>query len=255
VEEALRSGVRVFVAAGGDGTVHALADALVRLSRGRPLEELFLGAVGLGSSNDFHKPAALRRGIPLRLETEGASPRDLGRVCWTRPDGSTGETVLVVSASTGAVAEGNALFNRTAAGSGFTGASIALAALRAIASHRSRPMRLEMEGLREEVSLSSLSVLETPWLSGCLRFDVPAAPDDGLLRVALYEGMGRLRLLWALGALARGHFRGRAGTRTYSVPALSLASESPFLLEVDGEVETARSATFDLYPGRLRACA
>jgi diacylglycerol kinase (ATP) len=256
VDSALLAGVHVFVAAGGDGTVHSLVEALARRHGAVPVETLLLGAVGLGSSNDFHKPAsAVRGGIPLRLEAAHASARDLGSVRWVRPDGSAGETVLVVSASVGAAAEGNALFARSSSRGLFPGASIAAASLRAVAAHRPFPMRVELDGSAFELSLSSLSVLKTPWLSGSLRFDLPALPADGLLWVALFEGRGRLRLLAALAALARGRFRGREGNRAFAVRSLSLSSDRPFLLEVDGEVETVVSATFHLFPWRLRACA
>lgn len=259
LDEGLRRGTKVFIAAGGDGTVHALAGALVRAAGDIPLDTLTLGAVGTGSSNDFHKPASrVVHGIPLRIDLDRASPRDVARVRATRPDGTVADSVLVVSASAGVVAEGNALFNRrraSGASTGLTGLDIAAASLAAIRAHRPLAVRIESNGAWAEVSLSSLSVLETPWLSGALRYDLPAAPDDGLLHVAYCSEMGRLRLLSTLGALCRGRFRGRHGTRFFASPSLSISADRPFLLEVDGEVEPVVSATFDLLPGRLRACA
>ena len=56
IAAALASGVRTFVAAGGDGTVGALADAVVESRGSIALPDITLGAIGLGSSNDFHKP-------------------------------------------------------------------------------------------------------------------------------------------------------------------------------------------------------
>ena len=65
VRAALDDGIRTFIAAGGDGTVNALIDALVRLRGTVALDDLTLGAVGLGSSNDAHKPIEREiRGIP-----------------------------------------------------------------------------------------------------------------------------------------------------------------------------------------------
>src|SRR5437016_2873987 len=58
VSSAVHNGERSFVAAGGDGTVNALLNAIVACENRPPLEEFTLGAVGLGSSNDFHKPGA-----------------------------------------------------------------------------------------------------------------------------------------------------------------------------------------------------
>lgn len=52
--EEFERGERVFVAAGGDGTVNFLLNQLMDLGNGSR-KELILGAIGLGSSNDFHK--------------------------------------------------------------------------------------------------------------------------------------------------------------------------------------------------------
>lgn len=256
VADELRRGTRVFVAAGGDGTVHALAAALVRLRDGIPLGELCLGAVGTGSSNDYHKPVAHSfRGVPLRIDVGSSSLRDVARVRLTRPNGTTAETVLVVSASVGVVAEGNALFNDRRVPSSPTGLAIGSAALSAIRAHRPTTVRITANGTWADVSLSSLSILETPWLSGSLRYDLPAAPDDGLLHVAYCEGMGRLRLLATLAALRLGRFQALPGARCFAAPSLSLSSGNPFRLEVDGEAEPVLSASFDFLPGRIRACA
>ncbi len=256
VTEQLRRGTRVFVAAGGDGTVHALAGALVRLREGIPLGELCLGAVGIGSRNDYHKPAAhLCRGVPLRVDVGSSSLRDVARVRLTRPNGTTAETVLVVSASLGVVAEGNALFAGGRAPGAPGGVALGSAVLRAIRVHRPTTVRITANGTWSDLSLSSLSVLETPWLSGSFRYDLPAAPDDRLLHVAYCEEEGPLRLLATLAALRLGIFRGLPGARSFAAPSLSISSGHPFLLDVDGEAEPVLSASFDFVPGRIRACA
>ena len=256
IGSSLGAGTRVVVAAGGDGTVHALAEA-VTVERGNvPLREITLGAVGLGSSNDFHKPVARRiAGIPVRLEAARAAPRDLGRVRWQNPEGGAHETVLVVSASAGLVADGNVLFSSGRLGRFLPAVAIAAAALRAIARNRRVRLLLRPGGASRPVALSSFSVLKTPWLSGCLRYDVPVAHDDGLFAVALCEAASRWRLLWTLASLFRGRFAGRPGTRTFCTAALEIEAESPFPLEIDGEVVVARGAAFDLFPERLLACA
>lgn len=255
VDSALRSGVRNFVAAGGDGTVHALVEQLVAGRGLLPLDAFTLFAVGLGSSNDFHKPArSVHSGIPLRVDNTRAAPRDVGLVRFSDEAGRERRSVLVVSASAGVVAEGNALFERSRPGRRLTGLAIASSALRAIVRSRSFRVRLRHDGVDEEVSLSSLSVLKTPWLSGSLRYDLPVAPDDGAFAVGLCEGMGRVRLLATLAGLACGRFRGK-GTRAFRTASLELSAEKPFLLEIDGEVVTAREARFEILPQRIRACA
>lgn len=256
VASALADGTRSFVAAGGDGTVHALLEALVDGRGDVPLEEVTLGVAALGSSNDFVKP--LRPGddpVPLRLDAARATPRDLVRVRTVDPSGTERTTLLAVSASAGVVAEGNALFSAGRRPGRGVAMAIAASALRAIVRHRDFTARLRHDGTEEEVPLSSLSILKSPWLSGSLRYDLPVAPDDGLLGVALCAGMGRLRLLSTLAGLLFGRFRNRPGTRSFLTPSLRVASDAPFLLEVDGEVSPVVEARFDLSAWRLRVCA
>ena len=67
IARGLARGTRRFIAAGGDGTVNALLNALLGARGDLPLAELELGAIGLGSSNDFHKPKReVWRGVPVR---------------------------------------------------------------------------------------------------------------------------------------------------------------------------------------------
>ena len=83
VRAALDDGIRTFIAAGGDGTVNALVDALVRLRGTIALDDLTLGAIGLGSSNDAHKPVEREiGGIPVRIDAQRALPRDVGIARW-----------------------------------------------------------------------------------------------------------------------------------------------------------------------------
>jgi diacylglycerol kinase family enzyme len=256
VSAAVSRGVRTFVAAGGDGTVHALLAALVETHGAEPFEELTLGVAALGSSNDFVKP--LRPGdspVPLRLDTARAAPRDVVRVRSVDASGRELTSVLAVSASAGVVAEGNALFNAVRRPRQWTGPAIVCAALRAIRRHRDFTLRLEHDGREEDFALSSLSVLKSPWLSGTLRYDLPVAPDDGFFGVAVCAGMGRFRLLATLAGLLFGRFRNRPGTMAFLTTALHVSADAPFLLEVDGEVERVVEATFDLLAWRVRVCA
>jgi len=261
VEAALQGGVATFIAAGGDGTVNALLAALVAGKGRRPLTEITLGAIGLGSSNDFHKPFGPRLdGVPVRIDQEGAAPRDIARARWTDAGGRRCERPFLVSASLGATAEANAFFGE---GDGvlralkrrFAGAAIAYAAVRTLARHRNLPARLRVAGHVEAVDLSSLSVSKTAHLAGAFRYDTPVDPADGRLAVNLCEGMDRPRLLATLAALARGRFAGRPGTRHWSVETIAVDVDQSAALELDGEVFHARAVLFDVLPERLRVCA
>ncbi len=261
VRSALGRGQRLFLAAGGDGTVNALAEALLARRWDGDATGLTLGAVGLGSSNDFHKPVrASLHGIPLRIDASRAAPRDVVSVVIQAPDGRRHGRHFLVSASLGVTAAGNAVFNdggpllrllkRRS-----TGAAVLYAAVSAILRHRDLPARLSLDAASENVAISNLSVLKTPHLAGPLRFRGQVGPADGRLGVQLFEGMGRLQLLQALARLGRGRLPGRPGVRHWTARRVEVALDAPAALELDGEVTRARGVVFDVAGERLLTCA
>jgi diacylglycerol kinase family enzyme len=252
-------GVRLVIAAGGDGTVGAVAGALLDCPGGGGVA---LGAVGLGSSNDFHKPFAhVQGGVPLRIDARRASPRDVARARYACDGEAPRERAFLVSASIGATARANARFNegRDALLSllkrRWVDGAVIGAALATLRGHSNLPALVRLEGEEHRVAISNLSVLKTPFLSGCLRYDTPVAPDSGLLAVNLCDGMGRGALLRVLLGLARGCFAGRRGTRHWTTPEVEVELAEPAPLELDGEVTQARRVRFDVLPRRLLACA
>jgi diacylglycerol kinase family enzyme len=258
VGAALDAGVRVFIAAGGDGTVNALLNALLDARRPVPLGEVTLGAVGLGSSNDFHKPFAEVLGrVPVRLRT--ASARDVGCALYVDEQGVEHQRAFLVSASIGVTAAANAFFNDgdrllRALKRSWVGGAIAWAALRTIARHRSLPAILRMPTGERNTELTNLSVMKSPWLSGSFSYDTPVEPSSGRFAINLCEHMGRWALLRTLAGLARGRFLGRAGTHHWSEPEVEVEAARPFDLELDGEVVRARRVRFSLWPERIQVC-
>ena len=255
VARALRDGFRVFVAAGGDGTVHALVNAIIATRGDVPLDTIAVGAVGLGSSNDFHKPARRTiNGVPVRIDMNAARPRDLGRAIW-----DDGDRVFAVSASLGIVASANALFDRPGPMLArlerhWVRGAILYAAVRTILGWRNLDATLTIEETSTRVHLTTLSVGKTPWVSGGFHYDTPIEPDDGRLLVNLCEGMTRIRSLGMLVALARGRFEGRPGTRWWRVPALTVALDEPSDLELDGELFKARTVRYEVLSQRVLLC-
>jgi len=261
LDVALRQGVRLVVAAGGDGTVGAVANALVEREAAVALEDIRFGAVGLGSSNDFQKPMrTVTRGVPIRMSLEACAPRDVARAVWTDERWVERSRCFVVSASLGATAAANRCFSdrstvARALGARWVDAAIVWAAARALASHRNVDALVEIGGETARFDLSNLSVMKTPYLSGSFRYDTPIEPSSGLLAVNLCEGMGRGRLLRTLGSLLLGRFTGRPGTQHWSVPSAEITLAEPGDLELDGELFRARRVRFDVLPERLMVCA
>ena len=259
VAEALAGGTRFVIAAGGDGTVHALVNAVVIAPGRPPLDALRLGAVGLGSSNDFHKPVGRRiAGVPVRLGPD-AAPRDVGAARLVTPDGARRTECFVVSASVGIVAEANAFFQDGDALQGWlrgrwTTGAILNAARHAIAAQRNVPALLRVAGRTWRTDVTSLGVAKTPYVSGGFRYDATVDPADGRLLVSLCHGMSRGRAVAALASLARGRFAGRRGRSLWSSRRAVLQPDRPVTLELDGEVCTVRRVAFGVLPERIALC-
>ena len=261
VRAALDQGTRVFIAAGGDGTAHALLNALVDAPRRPPLDELVLGAVGLGSSNDLHKPAWTRiEGLPVRLDCARAAPRDLVR-CRYASDAPARQACVLVSASLGVTACANARFSDATPVAAWlrkasTPLAIAWAAARTVLPWRNLPAEMRIDdGASERIALASLSVLKTEWLSGHLHFGHPVAGDSGDFDVALAVGLGRVRLVADILALLCGRFDDRPDHRRLHARALDVRLEHATPLELDGEIVMASAVRFDMHPERIRLCA
>ena len=255
---AIQQGNRFFVAAGGDGTTHALVNDLLRCKSNIPLEEFCLGAIGLGSSNDFHKPFGPgHAGIPLRMNVHNQCLRDLGRAQITGREGIVTARYFVVSASLGAVAEANAFFNQgdwilRRLKAHLTDGAITYAALRTLLRYRSIPMMLRVAGQTRDYEVTNLSVLKTAYLSGAFRYDTPVFPDDGKLSVNLAEGLTRTQILKQLYNLSKGRFRGQPGCHDWHVAECSVETTGIISLELDGEVYDCSSVTFDVLPEKIR---
>lgn len=252
-------GEATLVAAGGDGTVNLALEALLSLPerlRGR----WTLGAIGLGSSNDFHKPQrVLLGGRPVRLDSARAEARDVGQVDFLDPQGRPQRCHFLLNASVGVVAEANQRFNTGDAvlrslKPRWTAGAIGYAALRALLTAHDLEARVALDGVRSAAPLTNLHVLLSPCIAGGLRYDLEASPQAGSFAVALCERQGRLSRLRTILALSRGRFRGLPGTRSGRAWRVEIDVAAPVALETDGEVRLASAIRIQLLRKAVSVC-
>lgn len=264
VSKWLAAGETRFVAAGGDGTVNMVAAALVNRLAPRELRDVCLGAIGLGSSNDFHKPGDPSHrvaGVPVRLDFEHSARHDVGLVEFLDDVGRSGRRPWLINSSIGTTAEANGFFNRPDAllrllKRRSTGLAIAYAALHTILRSRSTDLSMSIDG--EPVSrlrIANLGVVKNPHFTGSLRYDSPHEPDSGRFFVHTLAELSLPRLLLALARLARGRFSGQPGASSRRASRLEVRADRPFAVEGDGEVVFATEASFSVMPRLLRVCA
>jgi diacylglycerol kinase family enzyme len=264
IGEGLAAGETDFVAVGGDGTVNLLASCLVDHISDTDLRRVRLGAIGLGSSNDFHKPmqeASEVGGAPCRLDFRRAALNDVCLVTYRDEAGRVRHRPWIINSSIGTTAEANGFFNRPDRILRFLkraapGAAIAYAAIHTLLQKRSQELILTLDGQRTiRRRVANLGVVKNPHFTGILRYDSPHEPESGHFYVHLLSDLSLPRLVLALARLARGHFAGQIGARSWRACRLVVRSDTPFALEGDGEVVFAREASYCVMPRLFQLAA
>lgn len=261
-------GERLFVAAGGDGTVNFILNQLMALENGLR-KELILGAIGLGSSNDFHKPFA-RNGngqsngsgngkVPVKLDYKGAKPHNVGLVEYEDLDHKQQRKYFIVNCSVGLVAQANYFFNSENRivnwlKPKWVEGTIWYAALETLFSAKNVPTEIRVEDERIETELTTFSTFINPNVSGNFRYDFEISPQSDYLGVALCEKMGIPARVRTMFSMTQGKFVGLPKTRVWRAKEIEISPSKPIALEMDGEVSLARHIRIKLLRNALRVC-
>jgi len=241
--DAVERGHKQVVAAGGDGTVHFIANEIMKLPE--PIRRsVIFGALALGSSNDFHK--STRRDYKVNdslapISANSSRKRNLILCNWTDISGKQHAEYTVVNLSIGLVANGNDIFNKggwvlRAISRQSVDLAINYTATIAVLGSRNAMTTIEVDGIRFKVALTNLGVVINPNFAGDCRYDTDVTPFDDYMCVNLCEGMGLLRKLSTFMNLQRGRFTGLPGTKSWKAKEVRVERPEPFPLEMDGEV-------------------
>ena len=261
VTTAVEDGAETLVAAGGDGTVNLLLNAVMtsRIDRSR----ITLGAIGLGSSNDFHKPfrpEAFVKGIPVRVNSKNALSCDVIRIDYEDVHGCWKTRFCLNNASIGITAEANGYFNShapflRALRRVSVEAAVVTSALKTISNYRGISCRLSVgDRTPERITVTNLGVVKNPHFAGSFCYDSPITPDDGMLGIHVCQNFSFMDTIKMLFNLSRRRFLGFQKTRSWVDTKVSVAADGTFALEMDGEVVRAASATFRILPQAVRCC-
>lgn len=244
LQAAVASRPAVLVAAGGDGTVNAVAAQALA-------HDLPFGVLPLGTLNHF------ARDLGLPLELEAAAAVIAARRLRTVDVGEVNGDIFVNNASIGlypqVVARREYEQRHFARGKW---SAMLRAAWRVLRAPDACELVLELDGRERRLRTSSLFVGNDPYLLEGPRMGHRERLDDGLLGVVLLRPRRRAGWLWLVLRALCGRLSPR-DVEVHAVPAFRLdAPEGALPVARDGEVATLRPPLrFASRPRALRVCA
>lgn len=241
-ERAARDGAHHIVAVGGDGTVHDVANGILRCGAATTL-----GVIPVGTGNDFAKLVGVYRHNPVRavarLVSARPQPFDVGRV---------EDEYFVNSMGFGFGPEVVRIRNDRGARSGWM--SYLTPIPRAFLGFRPPLFEVVAAEHRERGHMMMIEVCNGTTAGGAYRFAPAADPVDGYLDVCLVRRVSLPRFLMAIPRVMRGTHAGMKEVTLFQTRAVTLrAPDTPLLLHLDGELRTpaGNECRVSVAPGRL----
>lgn len=245
-------GCDLVIAAGGDGTVHEVANGLMHLPAAqRPA----LGIIPTGSGNDF----AFSSGIPvapqeaLRTAIAGhPHPVDVGRIeddCgraefFTNAVGIGFDAIVVIHSRNVPMLQGFGIY--------------LVAVMRTlIFNHHPFLLKLEMDGKSTRQSLLMLAICNGQREGGGFHLVPDGKNDDGWLDTVALQRVSRTKLLLqTLVPFLKGTHTRLAHVHMDQARTISLESDIPLIIHTDGEIfagfdADVRRLKLEILPGAL----
>jgi undecaprenyl-diphosphatase len=236
---------RMVVAAGGDGTVGGVADAVAN-------SDSVLGVLPLGTSNDFARslgiPVDPKRAAEL-LAKGKVSTIDIGRLV------TLGERPrhFVHAATLGLNVNFAKLATRASIRAHLGRLTYVAAALAALREHPAFECELHYGERSEHLTLSQLSVINAPIFGGALGMRVGGVNlDDQLLDVLAFEALPLHRIALAALFLLLHIKREVRGVHAVHVSSLQVQTGRPLDVALDGEVTGTVPGNFEVAGEALR---
>lgn len=261
IKDAIKNDEENFILAGGDGTVNQFINKLIDYTDKKDIKGIRIGAIGIGSSNDFHKPIYnyLIPRIPAKINFNSYEQRDVGVIKY-KAGTQLLQKYFLLNASIGVTSEANNLFNNPDGvlrllKKYFTSTAILYSAFKTIFSYKNIEAKIIFNS--NEVysfQISNLSIIKNPNISGDLSY--PSDPDyqNGLYDIYLTHSMNKLNLINLLKSLSNKVFPKNEKTKYCKTSKIKVTAESEFLIEFDGEIIKTNYAEFSILNKYLNVC-
>ncbi len=241
-QQAASEGVDLVIAAGGDGTLHAVASGLVRTNS-------TLGIIPLGTMNNVARSLQIPEDLEAagRIITEGTTRLiDVGMM---------NEALFLEVAGIGLEA---ALFpaaediKRYGLWSTIRGV---IAGLQILFRFKPETFVVSFDGKRpRRFQAIQISICNSPYYGARLQFAPRAVMDDGFLDVLIYKNFSKLAYLRHAIAISQGRRTLEPRVVRRKVKLLRVRTRQPIEVHTDGTPQGSTPALVQVLSGVLRVC-
>ncbi|MEO8611352.1 MAG: diacylglycerol kinase family protein [Chloroflexota bacterium] len=250
LDKAYASGLTRVISIGGDGTNHALVNALADLNERNPNgTQMVYGNLPIGSGRDW----ARFKGIPFDIKKAAhwiaeAKPQatDIGLLTF---DGQREHFLNIASAGLSGEVDRRVNNIKTRHPWTFLQATVA-----SIMTHQPQPMQVTLDGQAWYDGPAYLVAVANGTTFGHgMKIAPNAQTDDGLFDVVLVKGASRATILSALLSVYSGSHLTHPCVQSGKAKEVRIQGETGAVaLDLDGEHATGRDLTFKLQPGLLQ---
>jgi diacylglycerol kinase (ATP) len=266
VNSLFKQGVRFFIAAGGDGTVNTLINCLLHALTEEELQTVYFGAIGIGSSNDFHKP--ILASDLISIDRHNARTRDVLKIDYLGIDGVNHTRYAFLNISMGFCAQANNLFNtKTKIVSWLKKINTNLAIFYSIAQtiFTYSPLKdiyisthcFEQEATYPIQRLSNLHIVKSNHVAGGLYYENGGLHVANVFAIHIASYTFKLQLIASLLYLLAGKFHKSKHHQSMQLKngLVKIKGAAPFLIELDGELIQIQSATISVKANAIHCCS
>lgn len=249
LDKAYASGLNRVVSIGGDGTNHALVNALANLSEQYPDgEPVIYGMFPAGTGQDWARSA----GIPLNDVQAAADwvanaqphPTDIGLL---QLDNRREHFLNIASAGLGG--EVDKRVNQTAKRRPWT---FLAATVAAILRFQPQPIQIQLDGQDwYEGKALLVAVANGSTFGHGMKIAPNAQTDDGLFDVVLVKDASKVETLMALRRVYDGSHLTHPAVQFARAKQVKVLSSTAQSLDLDGEYASAKQIDFQMRPGLL----
>jgi len=243
--QAVEAGATQLAVVGGDGTVHEVVNGVLGAGGG----EVELAVLPRGTGRDFARSLGLPKGFDeaVRVALEGrVRTIDAGRA--TFHHGEAWFANFAGAGISGAIARDANASSKALGGR----ASFMVSTVRVFAGWKSARVEARVDAESRSGRMFEIVAMNGPYAGGGMRLAPDAALDDGLLDCVLFGDVTKLDFLTTFPKIYSGRHLAHPKIELVRGSSVSVESDPPLPVVLDGEQPGTTPARFEIVPRALR---